>query len=99
MTFAKLNYFSSKQIMKQLQKIGVENINTVMLKADPNKPGYNLGYGHLELETTTDARLAYAKLSRKGVFGKGLSITVEWAEPLNGPDVKEMQKVFISPLC
>ncbi|GJN10094.1 hypothetical protein PR202_ga28158 [Eleusine coracana subsp. coracana] len=78
--------------MKLLKRIGVENINSVMLKADPNKPGYNHGYAHLELETTTAARVAYKKLSKKGAFGKWL-ITVQWATPSNGPDEKDMQKV------
>jgi hypothetical protein len=34
--FAKLIYFSSKQIMKLLHNIGVEYISTVKLKADCN---------------------------------------------------------------
>ncbi|TVU41854.1 hypothetical protein EJB05_15409, partial [Eragrostis curvula] len=85
--------FGHVKIMKLLQKIGIENINTVILKADCNKPGYNRGYAHLELESTKDAQMAYKKLSRKGVFGRSLNITVAWAEPSTDPDDKEMQKV------
>jgi hypothetical protein len=92
--FAKLIYFSSKQIMKLLHTIGVEYISTVKLKADCNKPGYNCGYAHIELETNRDARMVFRKLSRNGVFGRSLNITVEWATPSNRPDEKEMQKVF-----
>jgi hypothetical protein len=92
--FAKLIYFSSKQIMKLLHTIGVEYISTVKLKADCNKPGYNCGYAHIELETNREARMVFRKLSRNGVFGRSLNITVEWATPSNRPAEKEMQKVF-----
>ncbi|CAD6220878.1 unnamed protein product [Miscanthus lutarioriparius] len=73
-------------IMKLLQKIGVENIDVATLPADSNNPGYNRGFAFVELETYKDAQIAYKKLSRKYVFGKGLNIRVAWAEPLNGPD-------------
>ncbi|CAD6343048.1 unnamed protein product [Miscanthus lutarioriparius] len=81
-------------IMKLLQKIGVENIDVVTLPADSNNPGYNRGFAFLELETYKDAQIAYKKLSRKYVFGKGLNIRVAWAEPLNGPDEKQIHKVL-----
>ncbi|KAG0541868.1 hypothetical protein BDA96_02G053700 [Sorghum bicolor] len=87
--------FSNVKIMKLLLKIGVENIDVVTLLADSNNPGYNRGFAFLELETYKDAQIAYKKLSRKDVFGKGLNITVAWAEPLNGRDEKQMQKVNI----
>ncbi|XP_066398684.1 uncharacterized protein [Miscanthus floridulus] len=82
-------------IMKLLLKIGVENIDVVTLLPDSNNPGYNRGFAFLELETYKDAQIAYKKLSRKDVFGKGLNIRVAWAEPLNGPNEKQMQKVNI----
>ena len=82
--------------MKLLQKIGVENIDVVTLPADSNNPGYNRGFAFLELETYKDAEIAYKKLSRKDAFGKGLNIRVAWAEPLNGPNEKQMQKVSLS---
>jgi RNA recognition motif-containing protein len=82
--------------MKLLQKIGVENIDVVTLLADSNNPGYNRGFAFLELETYKDAQIAYKKLSRKDVFGKGLNIRVAWAEPLNGPDEKQIHKVSLS---
>jgi RNA recognition motif-containing protein len=93
---AKLTYFCSKQIIKLLQKIGVENIDVVTLIADLNKPGYNRGFAFLELETYRDAQIAYKKLSKKDVFGKGINIRVAWAEPLDDPDKKQMQKVSLS---
>ncbi|CAD6220918.1 unnamed protein product [Miscanthus lutarioriparius] len=83
-------------IMKLLQKIGVENIDVVTLPADSNNPGYNRGFAFLELETYKDAQIAYKKLSRKDVFGKGLHIRVAWAEPLNGPDEKQIHKSFFT---
>ncbi|KAL6647603.1 hypothetical protein ACP70R_015040 [Stipagrostis hirtigluma subsp. patula] len=85
--------WKKKDIMKLLQKIGVENIDTVTLMADSNNPGYNLGYAFLELETNRDALMAYRKLSRKGIFGRCLNITVAWAETLSDPDEAEMRKV------
>ncbi|OQU88555.1 hypothetical protein SORBI_3002G053350, partial [Sorghum bicolor] len=87
--------WKKEDIMKLLLKIGVENIDVVTLLADSNNPGYNRGFAFLELETYKDAQIAYKKLSRKDVFGKGLNITVAWAEPLNGRDEKQMQKVNI----
>ncbi|CAN6197059.1 unnamed protein product [Urochloa humidicola] len=85
--------WKKKDIMKLLQKIGVENIDVVTLMSDCNNPGYNRGFAFLELETYRDAQLAYKKLSRKGAFGNGVNIRVAWAEPLDDPDEKQMQKV------
>lgn len=89
-------HFSSKQIMKLLQKIGVENIDVVTLMDDCNNPGCNRGFAFLELDTSRDAQIAYKKLSRKDVFGKGINIRVAWAEPLDDLDEKQMQKVSLS---
>ena len=72
--------------MKLLQRIGVENIDVVTLMDDCNNPGCNRGFAFLELETYRDAQIAYKKLSRKDVFGKGLYIRVAWAEPLDDLD-------------
>jgi len=77
--------------MKLLQRIGVENIDVVTLMDDCNNPGCNRGFAFLELETYRDAQIAYKKLSRKDVFGKGLYIRVAWAEPLDDPDEKQIQ--------
>ncbi|RLN34735.1 uncharacterized protein C2845_PM03G21570 [Panicum miliaceum] len=85
--------WKKEDIMKLLQKIGVENIDVVTLMDDCNNPGYNRGFAFLELETSRDAQIAYKKLSRKDVFGKGLNIRVAWAEALDDPDEKQMQKV------
>ena len=82
--------------MKLLQRIGVENIDVVTLMDDCNNPGCNRGFAFLELETYRDAQVAYRKLSRKDVFGKGLNIRVAWAEPLDDLDEKQMQKVSFS---
>ena len=82
--------------MKLLQRIGVENIDVVTLMDDCNNPGCNRGFAFLELETYRDAQVAYRKLSRKDVFGKGLNIRVAWAEPLDDPDEKQIQQVSFS---
>nr|CAB3452120.1 unnamed protein product [Digitaria exilis] len=85
--------FGNVKIMKLLQKIRVQNIDVVTLMADFNNPGCNRGFAFLELETFRDAQIAYKKLSRKDVFGKGINIRVAWAEPLDDLDEKQMQKV------
>lgn len=61
--------------------------------ADPNNPESNRGFAFLELETNRDAQLAFKKLQKKDVFGKGRNIKVAWTEPLNDPDDEVMQKV------
>ncbi|TVU39612.1 hypothetical protein EJB05_13039, partial [Eragrostis curvula] len=85
--------WKKEDIMKLLLEIEVENISTVILNADFSKPGYNRGYAHLEFDTTKDAQMAYKKLSRKGVFGRCINITVAWAKPSTGSDEKDMLKV------
>lgn len=80
-------------VMKLLQEIGIENIDTITIMMDPNKPDYNRGFAFLELETNKDAQIAYKKLQKKNAFGKDLNIKVAWAEPLKEPDEEEMLKV------
>lgn len=79
-----------------LQDIGIEKIDTVTVMADPYNADTNRGFAFLELETNRDAHLAYRKLQKKDVFGKGRNIKVAWAEPLNDPDEEQMQKVCLS---
>uniref|UniRef100_A0A0D3GMZ9 RRM domain-containing protein n=1 Tax=Oryza barthii TaxID=65489 RepID=A0A0D3GMZ9_9ORYZ len=83
--------WKKEDVIKQLKKIGIENIDSVTLKSDSNNPVCNRGFAFLELETSRDARMAYKKLSQKNAFGKGLNIRVAWAEPLNDPDEKDTQ--------
>ncbi|EEC81613.1 hypothetical protein OsI_25123 [Oryza sativa Indica Group] len=83
--------WKKEDVIKQLKKIGIENIDSVTLKSDSNNPVCNRGFAFLELETSRDARMAYKKLSQKNAFGKSLNIRVAWAEPLNDPDEKDAQ--------
>ena len=76
-----------------MQEIGIEKIDEVTVKADPNNLEYNRGFAFLELETSKDAQIAYNKLQKKGAFGKHLRIKVEWAKPLIEPGEEEMRKV------
>ncbi|KAJ4972060.1 hypothetical protein NE237_005159 [Protea cynaroides] len=85
--------WKKEDIVKLLHGIGIEKIDTVTVMTDPNNAEYNRGFAFLELETNKDAQSAYKKLQKKEVFGKGLSINVAWAEPLNEPDEEEMLKV------
>ncbi|URE19866.1 hypothetical protein MUK42_10408 [Musa troglodytarum] len=82
-----------EDVIKMLQDIGIEKIDTVTVMADPYNADTNRGFAFLELETNRDAHLAYRKLQKKDVFGKGRNIKVAWAEPLNDPDEEQMQKV------
>ncbi|URE19868.1 hypothetical protein MUK42_10408 [Musa troglodytarum] len=81
-----------EDVIKMLQDIGIEKIDTVTVMADPYNADTNRGFAFLELETNRDAHLAYRKLQKKDVFGKGRNIKVAWAEPLNDPDEEQMQK-------
>ncbi|CAL9104644.1 unnamed protein product [Musa textilis] len=82
-----------EDVITMLQDIGIEKIDTVTVMADPYNADTNRGFAFLELETNRDAHLAYRKLQKKDVFGKGRNIKVAWAEPLNDPDEEQMQKV------
>ncbi|KAL6880110.1 hypothetical protein ACP4OV_011675 [Aristida adscensionis] len=85
--------WKEEDVMKLLQKAGIENIDVVRLMADCSKPGFNRGFAFLDFETNRDAHIAYKKLSREDAFGEGLNIRVAWAEPLTDPDEKVMRKV------
>uniref|UniRef100_A0A804JTB5 RRM domain-containing protein n=1 Tax=Musa acuminata subsp. malaccensis TaxID=214687 RepID=A0A804JTB5_MUSAM len=85
--------WKKEDVIKMLQDIGIEKIDTVTVMADPYNADTNRGFAFLELETNRDAHLAYRKLQKKDVFGKGRNIKVAWAEPLNDPDEEQMQKV------
>ncbi|XP_072958577.1 uncharacterized protein [Typha angustifolia] len=85
--------WTKEDVTKLLQEIGIEKIDTVTVMADSSAAGSNRGFAFLELETNRDAQIAYKKLQKKDVFGKGRNVKVAWAEPLNDPDEEEMQKV------
>eukprot|EP00262_Sarcandra_glabra_P020544 TRINITY_DN822_c0_g1_i2.p1 TRINITY_DN822_c0_g1~~TRINITY_DN822_c0_g1_i2.p1 ORF type:complete len:715 (+),score=152.73 TRINITY_DN822_c0_g1_i2:62-2146(+) len=82
-----------EDVIKLLQEIGIENIDTVTVMSDPSNADCNRGFAFLELETNKDAQIAYKKLQKKDVFGKERNIKVAWAEPMNDPDEEEMLKV------
>ncbi|XP_072986751.1 uncharacterized protein [Typha latifolia] len=85
--------WTKEDVTKLLHEIGIEKIDTVTVMADSSAAGSNRGFAFLELETNRDAQIAYKKLQKKDVFGKGRNVKVAWAEPLNDPDEEEMQKV------
>ncbi|XP_020272954.1 heterogeneous nuclear ribonucleoprotein Q-like [Asparagus officinalis] len=80
-------------IVKFLQEIGIEKIEAVTVMPDSSNADSNRGFALVELETNKDAVNAYKKLQKKDAFGKGRSIKVDWAEPLDDPDEEEMKKV------
>ncbi|KAF8398044.1 hypothetical protein HHK36_016970 [Tetracentron sinense] len=85
--------WKKEDVLKLLQEIGIEKIDTVTVMTDPSNAEGNRGFAFLELETNKDAQNAYKKLQKKDVFGKHQNIKVAWAEPLNEPDEEEMLKV------
>ncbi|XP_020095884.1 heterogeneous nuclear ribonucleoprotein R-like isoform X2 [Ananas comosus] len=86
--------WKKEDVLKLLQEIGIEKIDSVTVMADPNNPESNRGFAFLELETNRDAQLAFKKLQKKDVFGKGRNIKVAWTEPLNDPD-DEVKSVYV----
>ncbi|KAG0475438.1 hypothetical protein HPP92_015124 [Vanilla planifolia] len=85
--------WKKEDVIKLLQEVGIENIDTVRVLVDPNNADVNRGFAFLELETNADAQRAYKKLQKKDVFGKGRNIKVAWADSFIVPDEEEMQKV------
>lgn len=83
------------QVTKLLQGIGIEKIDHLTVKSDPNNIELNRGFAFLELESNKDAQNAYKKLQKNGIFGKHLHIKVAWADPLIEPDESELNKVCI----
>ncbi|KAJ6811309.1 heterogeneous nuclear ribonucleoprotein Q-like [Iris pallida] len=85
--------WKKEDIVKLLQEVGIEKIETVTVMADSINSDTNRGYAFLELESNKDAQIAYKKLQKKDTFGKGRNIKVAWAEPLVVPDEEELKKV------
>ncbi|KAK3028701.1 hypothetical protein RJ639_038954 [Escallonia herrerae] len=77
--------------------IGIEKIDKVTVKADPNNVEFNRGFAFVEFETNKDAQNAFYKLQKKDVFGKHMKIKVQWAEPLIEPDDEELLKFIKFP--
>ncbi|XP_022857833.1 nucleolin 2-like isoform X3 [Olea europaea var. sylvestris] len=80
-------------IVKLLEKSGIEKIDGVTIKADPNNMKNNRGFAFVEFERPKDAQIAFHKLQKNDIFGKDLKIKVEWAQPLNEPAEEEILKV------
>lgn len=88
------------QIVKLLEKSGIEKIDGVTIKADPNNMKNNRGFAFVEFERPKDAQIAFHKLQKNDIFGKDLKIKVEWAQPLNEPAEEEILKVsFVESHC
>ncbi|WCJ43592.1 RNA-binding protein 47 [Euphorbia peplus] len=84
--------WKKEDVIRLLQEIGIEKIDTVTLMADPTNVERNRGFAFLELETYKDAQIAFKKLQKKDL-GKLRNIKVAWAEPISEPDEEELLKV------
>ncbi|KAL2503179.1 RNA-binding (RRM/RBD/RNP motif) family protein [Forsythia ovata] len=80
-------------IVKLLEKAGIEKIDEVTIKADPNNIENNRGFAFVEFERPKDAQIAFHKLQKKDIFGKDLKMKVEWAQPLIKLAEEEILKV------
>ncbi|KAL2481791.1 RNA-binding (RRM/RBD/RNP motif) family protein [Abeliophyllum distichum] len=80
-------------IVKLLEKAGIEKIDEVTIKADPNNIENNRGFAFVEFERPKDAQIAFHKLQKKDIFGKDLKMKVEWAQPLIKLAKEEILKV------
>lgn len=79
--------------MNLLEKAGIEKIDKVTLKVDPQNTERNRGFAFVELQTSKDAQTAFKKLQKKDVFGENQMVKVAWADPLNEPGEEEISQV------
>ncbi|KAG8376867.1 hypothetical protein BUALT_Bualt09G0108700 [Buddleja alternifolia] len=84
--------WKTEDVMQLLGKSGIDKIDKVILKGDPNNMDKNRGFAFVELETNKVAQIAFNKL-QKNIFVKNLKIRVTWAEPLIEPAEEELLKV------
>ncbi|XP_065852055.1 uncharacterized protein [Euphorbia lathyris] len=84
--------WKNEDVIRLLQEIGIEKIDTVTVMANPTNVERNRGFAFLELETYKDAQIAFKKLQKKDL-GQLKNIKVAWAEPLIEPDEEELLKV------
>ncbi|KAL3825648.1 hypothetical protein ACJIZ3_021677 [Penstemon smallii] len=82
-----------EDVAQFLEKAGIEKVDKITLKADPNNFERNRGFAFVELETSKDAQSAFHKLQKKTIFGKDTKIKVAWAQPLIEPAEEELLKV------
>ncbi|KMT11315.1 hypothetical protein BVRB_5g109960 [Beta vulgaris subsp. vulgaris] len=85
--------WKDEDVVKLLNKIGIDKIDKVTVMINPNNRECNRGFAFVEFETIKDAQVAYTKLQEKGVSGKNQRLKVAWAEPLKELDEEEMLKV------
>lgn len=79
--------------MRFLEKAGVDKIEVVTLKTNPENMENNRGFAFVEFETNKDAQIAFHKLKKKDVFGKNQKIKIAWAQPLIEPSEEEILNV------
>lgn len=82
--------WKTDDVVKLLEKAGIEKIDKVTLKADPNNTERNRGFAFVELQTSKDAQTAFKKLQKKDAFGKNQVVKVAWAQPLTEPAEEEI---------
>ncbi|GFP89182.1 heterogeneous nuclear ribonucleoprotein q [Phtheirospermum japonicum] len=85
--------WKTKHVESLLEKAGIEKIDKVTLKSDPNNVEKNRGFGFIEFETSRDAQFALNKLQKRDAFGKIPTVKVAWAQPITEPDEDEILKV------
>ncbi|XP_075512929.1 uncharacterized protein LOC142548471 isoform X2 [Primulina tabacum] len=88
-----LEKYSKVKVVGFLEKAGVDKIEVVTLKTDPENMENNRGFAFVEFETNKDAQIAFHKLKKKDVFGKNQKIKIAWAQPLIEASEEEILNV------
>ncbi|XP_073016640.1 uncharacterized protein [Primulina eburnea] len=85
--------WKSEDVVGFLEKAGVDKIEVVTLKTNPENMENNRGFAFVEFETNKDAQIAFHKLKKKDVFGKNQKIKIAWAQPLIEASEEEILNV------
>ncbi|CAI9097493.1 OLC1v1033932C1 [Oldenlandia corymbosa var. corymbosa] len=85
--------WKSEDVLQHLKIAKVQNIDKVIVMANPNNFKQNRGFAFVEFQTTKDAQIAFSKLQKYDLFIKQMKIKVAWAQPLVEPDEEEILKV------
>lgn len=85
--------WKTEDVVRFLEKAGVDKIEVVTLKTNPENMENNRGFAFVEFETNKDAQIAFHKLKKNDVIGKNQKIKIAWAQPLIEPSEEEILNV------
>ncbi|XP_073142595.1 uncharacterized protein [Henckelia pumila] len=85
--------WKTEDVVRFLEKAGVDKIEVVTLKTNPENLEMNRGFAFVEFETNKDAQIAFHKLKKKDILGQNQKIKIAWAQPLTEPSEEEILNV------